>query len=176
MKSTVVFSMISDIFFPAQLFNIHFFSIKFVHIKSIDFILQSISLLSYNSLNGFILLLILVHLLLIVGLLMWGRDIFADVGLLPGFCGFVLAAPAQQHTRRGGQCDPQSTSRREGRAPKDDPTIIKTQLHSESNINGIKGMPRPASSGDQGDYTTESHRSPTIEFHSVNPGSQYRSI
>ena len=43
-----------------------------------------------------------------------GGDIFADVVLYPWFCGFVLAAPAQQHTRCGGQSDAQSTSWREG--------------------------------------------------------------
>ena len=30
-----------------------------------------------------------------------GEDIFLDVGLFPGLCGFVLAAPVQQHTRCG---------------------------------------------------------------------------
>ena len=55
---------------------------------------------------------ILVHLQLTVGL--WAGDIFADMGFFPGLCGFVLAAPAQQHTRHGGQSDPQSTSWREG--------------------------------------------------------------
>ena len=68
MKSTVVFSMISDIFFPALLFNIHFLSINFVHINSLYFILQFISFLSYNSLTHFTPTLILILLLLIVGL------------------------------------------------------------------------------------------------------------
>ena len=40
--------------------------------------------------------------------------IFAGVGLFPGLCGYVLAPPAQQHTRCGGWSDPQSTSWREG--------------------------------------------------------------
>ena len=40
----MVFSMIRDIFFPAQLGNIHFLSFKFVHMKSLDFILQFISI------------------------------------------------------------------------------------------------------------------------------------
>ena len=39
----MVFSMIGDIFFPAQLFNMNFLAFKFVHIKSLDFILQFIS-------------------------------------------------------------------------------------------------------------------------------------
>ena len=51
--------------------------------------------------------------LLIVGLGVEGV-ILAHVGLFPGFCGFLLAAPVQQHTRRGGQSDPQSTNWRDG--------------------------------------------------------------
>ena len=43
-----------------------------------------------------------------------GRDIFADVGLLPGLCGFLLAAPEQKHTTCSGRSDPQLTSWREG--------------------------------------------------------------
>ena len=37
-------------------------------------------------------------------------------------------------------------------------------------------MPRASRSGDQGNFTAESHRSPTIEFHTTNSGSQNRSI
>ena len=70
------------------------------------------TLLSCNSLNLLTPLLILVHLLLVVGL--QGKVIFAGVGLFPGLCGFVLAAPAQQKIRHGGQRDPQSTSWGEG--------------------------------------------------------------
>ena len=55
----------------------------------------------------------MVHLLLIVGL-QGGGDIFADVGLFRWLCGFVLVAPAQQHTRYDGRRDPQSISWREG--------------------------------------------------------------
>ena len=65
----------------------------------------------YNSLNLFTPLLILVHLLLIIGLR--GVVIFAVVGLPPELCAFVVAAPAQQHTRRVGWSSPQSTSWRE---------------------------------------------------------------
>ena len=43
-----------------------------------------------------------------------GGDIFADVCLFPGLCGFLLAAPGQQQTRCGGWSDPQLTSWREG--------------------------------------------------------------
>ena len=82
-----------------------------MHIKSLEFIPLFISLLSYNSLNLFTPLLIPPHLLLILGL--QGGDIFADVGLFSGLCGFLLEAPAHKHTRRGGQSDPRSTSRRE---------------------------------------------------------------
>ena len=138
MKSTVVFSMISDIFFPAQLLNINFLSSKFLHIKSLDFILQFISLLSYNSLNLFTPLLILVHLLLIVGLQQ--GDIFADVGFSPGVHGSLLAAPAQQHIRHGERSDPQSISWRVGPI-KNDSTTIKTQLHPESQHKRHKGHP-----------------------------------
>ena len=38
----------------------------------------------------------------------------------------------------------------------------------------INNSPRSASSGDQGDHTTESHRYSTIEVHTINPGSQNR--
>ena len=43
-----------------------------------------------------------------------GQVIFAGVGLFPGLCGFVLTVSSKQHTRSGGQSDPQSTSWREG--------------------------------------------------------------
>ena len=33
----------------------------------------------------------------------------------------------------------------------------------------INDRPRPASTGNQGDCTTESHRPPTIEVHTINP-------
>ena len=46
-----------------------------------------------NSLNLFT----VVHLLLTVEL--WMGVIFMGVGLFPGLCGFVLAAPAQQHIK-----------------------------------------------------------------------------
>ena len=39
----------------------------------------------------------------------------------------------------------------------------------------INDSPRPESSGDQGDCTTESHRYSTTEVHTINPGSQNRS-
>ena len=131
MKSTVVFSMISDIFFPAQLFNINFLLNKFVHIKLLDFILQFISLLSYNSLNLFTPLLILVHLLLIVELQGGGRaDIFADMCLFPELCGFLLAAPIQQHK---DIVDEVTHSQPTGRknSQKNDPKTIKTQIHPQ---------------------------------------------
>ena len=67
-----------------------------MNIKSLDFILWLISLLSYNSLNLFIPVLILVHLLLI--LLIVGLRvgvIFPGVGLFLRLCDFVWAAPAQ---------------------------------------------------------------------------------
>ena len=68
MKFTVVFSVICDIFFPAELFNINLLSVKFVHIKSLEFILYFNSLPSYNSLNPCTPLLLLDYLLLILRL------------------------------------------------------------------------------------------------------------
>lgn len=104
-----------------------------------------------------------------------GGDIFADVGLFPWFCGFVWAAPAQQHTICGGQSDPQSSSWKRAHQRKtrqqSKPKDIK-----RANINCIKSIPRASSSGDQGDCTTESHRSPTIEVHTTKSESQNRSI
>ena len=40
----------------------------------------------------------------------------------------------------------------------------KPSYIQRANINGIKGISRASRSGDQGDCTTESHRSPTIEI------------
>ena len=61
--------------------------------------------------------------------------------------------------------------------PKNNPITIKTQLHPQSQPkNGMKGIPRAPSSGDQGDCITESHRFPTIEVHTTKSGSQNRSI
>ena len=81
-----------------------------MNIKSLDFILWLISLLSYNSLNLFIPLLILVHLLLIVGLGGVG-DKFVDVGLFTGLCSFVLEAPVNNTQDMVGiVTDPQSIS------------------------------------------------------------------
>ena len=52
----------------------------------------------------------------------------------------------------------------------------KPSYIQRANKNGIKGIPRASSSGDQRNCTTESHRSPTIEVHTTNSGSQNRSI
>ena len=60
--------------------------------------------------------------------------------------------------------------------PKKDPAAIKTNYLQRSNINSIKDIPKISSSGDQGDCTTESHRSPTIEVYTINSRSQNRSI
>ena len=40
----------------------------------------------------------------------------------------------------------------------------------------MKGIPAAYNSGDRGDFTTESHRSPTTEVHTTNSGSQNTSI
>ena len=183
MKSTVVFCMICDIFFPEQLCNIHFFSIRFVHIlpsvlsysrckfyflsshysdsqsyqcsplQPIKTSFLSVGHLIYALLSYYCLnlshSLVIVHLLLIVGL--QEGVIFVGVGLFPEPVVFfrqhlynsiqdvvgrvILNQPA------GGK-DP----------PKNDPTTIKTQPNiQKANINGIKGIPRASSSGDQED-------------------------
>ena len=61
-------------------------------------------------------------------------------------------------------------------APKNTPTTTKTQSNQRAHINGIKGIPRASGSGNQGDCTTESHRSPTIQGHTIKTRSQSRSI
>ena len=60
--------------------------------------------------------------------------------------------------------------------PKNDPTTIKTQLHPESQHKKHIGHPKASISGGQGDFTTESHRSPTIEDDTTKSGSQNRSF
>ena len=59
--------------------------------------------------------------------------------------------------------------------PKKDRKTTKIQYNQRAHKNGIKGIARESSSGDQGDCTTESHRSPTTEVHSTMTGSQSRS-
>ena len=44
----------------------------------------------------------------------------------------------------------------------------KPNYIQRANINAKKGIPRASSSGDQGDWNTESHRSPAIEVHTTN--------
>ena len=83
-----------------------------------------------------------------------------------------LSTPALQNTRRSGWSDPQLTSWREDPSKKD-PTTIKTQRHIESQhkpqpkTSKIRRVRRPH---------TESHWHSTIEVHTINPGSQKRSI
>ena len=60
--------------------------------------------------------------------------------------------------------------------PKNDPKQSKPNYIQRANMNDIKGIPRASSSGDQGNYTTDSHRSPTIEVHTTEKGIQRRSI
>ena len=59
---------------------------------------------------------------------------------------------------------------------KNDPTTIKPNYMQRTSITGIKGIPRASTSGDQGDCTTESRRSPAIDVHTTNSGIQNRSI
>ena len=99
--------------------------------------------------------------------------IFVGVGLFPGQFGFVLAAPAQQNTRQGGQSESQSDSWREG-PTKGQPNNNQNTV-TENPHKWHKGHPKKTSSGDQGDYTTESHRSPIIEVHTTKTG-RHRSI
>ena len=80
-----------------------------------------------------------------------------------------LPTPAQQKTRGGGQTDTQLTAAGKD-PPKKDPTTTKNQDMHRANVNhSIRSL----SSGDQGDYTTESHRS-TTEVYTINPGDQNR--
>ena len=71
-----------------------------MHITSLEFTLQFISLLFYNSLS--------LYTFINTGSFAVDRgiggweDIFADVGLFPGLYGFVLAASTQQQKRHGG--------------------------------------------------------------------------
>ena len=83
-----------------------------MHITSLEFTLQFISLLFYNSLS--------LYTFINTGSFAVDRgiggweDIFADVVFCSGLCGFVLAISAQEHTKHGGQSDLQQTSWREG--------------------------------------------------------------
>ena len=81
--------------------------------------------------------------------------------------------PAHTYTKKtrcGGQTDPKIEGRNHQRNIQQQP---KTKDIHRANINH---SPRSVRSGDQGDCTTESHRSSTIEVHNINPGSQNRSI
>ena len=53
---------------------------------------------------------------------------------------------------------------------------MKCNYIQRTNINGTKSIPRASSSRDEGHYTTESHKSPTIKVHTTNTWSQNRSI
>ena len=60
-----------------------------------------------------------------------GGVIFADVGLFPGLCGFVLAVPQKNiQDVVGGVTLSQPAGGKH--PPKNGPTTIKTQLHPES--------------------------------------------
>ena len=172
MTPTVVFSMICDIFFPAQLFNIHFLAIKFVHIKSLDFILFCTSLfLSFfiksQSLYTFI------------NTGSFAVDTETAEGRYFCVCGFV---PCALWFSFDSTCitayktwwvEWPSVNQLEKRPPKNNPMTIKPKYIQRANINTV---PRAASSGDQGDCTTESHMSPTTEVHTTNSENQNRSI
>ena len=56
--------------------------------------------------------------------------------------------------------------------PRNETKTTKSQLQPESPHKWHKPIPRASSSGDQGDCTTESHRTPTIQDHTTNLGSQ----
>ena len=47
--------------------------------------------------------------------------------------------------------------------PKNDPTTSKPNYNRTAHLNGIKVIPRAPSLGDQGDCTSESHKSPITE-------------
>ena len=63
---------------------------------------------------------------------------------------------------QSGQNNFQSASQRED-SPKTTQQQSNPNYKQRDNINGIKGIQRSSSLGDQGDCTAESHRSPTIE-------------
>ena len=93
--------------------------------------------LSYSSQSPYPLLLF-AHLLLIVW--MWWRLLLQEWVLFPELFCFVLAAPVQHHTRRGGQCDSQ-TGRRGKTSPKNNATTTKTKLQQEKTHKWHKGHP-----------------------------------
>lgn len=72
----------------------------------------------------------------------------------------------QQHTRCGGQSDYLSVRQRK--------THQKTTQQPKPNYNHIKGSKRGSNSGDWGDCTTESHRSPNTEDHTKKTMNQSR--
>ena len=60
--------------------------------------------------------------------------------------------------------------------PKNNPKPPKSNYNKRAHINDIKGIPRAPSLGGQGACTTESHRSPATEGHTMKTGNQSRSI
>ena len=97
------------------------------------------------------------------------------VSLSPRLIAFIQPVPEHQHTRCGGRSDSQSATRGKD-SPKNDPTmqLQNANYNQIANINGIKGIPRASSSGDQGDSTTKPHRSPNIECHTTKTRSESR--
>ena len=73
-----------------------------------------------------------------------------------------LSTPAQQNKRCGGWRDPQLTSWREG-PTKERPNKRQTSKHKDIQRANLNENPRPVNSGDQGDCTTESHRTSAKE-------------
>ena len=100
---------------------------------------------------------------------------FSGAGLFSGLCGFVLSAPSQQHTRHSGQSEPESASWKEGPI-KEQPNNNQPNCIQRDNINVTKGVSRASSSGDQGVFATETHKSPIMEIYETKTGCQSRSI
>ena len=101
--------------------------------------------------------------LLIVWL--WVGVIFAGVGFFPQLFSFVLEAPEQQHIRHKDGVTLSQLARRKD-TPKNDQKTHNS-ITTKSPNKGHKGTPRASSSGGQGDCTTESHRTPSKEGHTM---------
>ena len=112
----------------------------------------------------FLFLLLLFFTLLLLILLLLDGDFFV-LFCLCGFCLLCCIALFCQHRQNNIQDmvghESFSQPATEENPPVDGPTTIKTQIQQESPHKLHKVIPRASSSGDQGDYTSESHRTPT---------------
>ena len=84
------------------------------------------------------------------------------MGFVSSVIFFILAAPVQQHAKYEGRYDFQSAR---GKKPPKKNLTTKSNYNKRAHINGIKGITRICSSGDQRECVTDSHMSPTREDH-----------